>query len=240
MYDGSSSYHSAQVRLEKRISRGFGLLAAYTWSKLLEQTTFLNETDAQHEKRIGPNDVTHRIVVSGLWELPFGRGRKWGANWPRVVEEVAGGWQVEGVYSAQSGFPIGDLGNLVFFGDPSTLRTDISSSTVGNAFPTNGFYFNGVVNPGDNRIKLANNIRTFPTRLSGFRGHALNNWDLSMIKKFFISEQVRLQFRCEAFNLFNHPLFRDPSTDPTSSSFGKITSTANAPRYIQLGLKLTF
>jgi hypothetical protein len=250
-YVGRSNYNSLQVRLEKRFSGGYTLLAGYTWSKLIEQTTFLNDTDTQPEKRISPNDVTHRVVASGVWELPFGRGRKWGTNWPRIAEEVAGGWQVEAIYSAQSGFPIGDLGNLVFFGDPSTLRTNISSSTVDNAFPTSGFYFtdaavqtNGVPDPkkqrSDGRIKLESNIRTFPSRLSGFRGHALNNWDLSFIKKFLITEPVRLQFRGEAFNLFNHPFFRDPNTDPTSASFGKITGQSNTGRYLQLGLKLTF
>src|SRR5262249_44785821 len=80
----------------------------------------------------------------------------------------------------------------------------------------------------------------FPSRLAGFRGHAINNWDLSIIKRVLITEQVKLQFRGEAFNLFNHPFFRNPNTDPTSASFSKITDTSNAPRYLQLGLNLTF
>ncbi|GAC1663708.1 MAG: hypothetical protein NVS9B4_18740 [Candidatus Acidiferrum sp.] len=238
-YDGSSIYHSGQLRVEKRFSRGYTLLASYTWSKLIEKVSFLNATDTDYEKRISGDDVSHRIVVSGIWELPFGRGRKWGSDLPAAVNHALGGWQFEGIFQAQTGFPLG-LGNVAYFGDPSQLRANINGKTVDNTFDQSGFYVGGIVNIKDPRIRLVNNIRTLPSVLPGFRGQGLNLWDLSIIKKFSITERVKLQFRSEFLNAFNHPQFNGPNLDTTSSSFGKVTSQNNLPRNIQLGLKLTF
>ena len=248
--DGSSIYHSGQVRAEKRFTRNYTLLVSYTWSKLLERVSFLNPTDTEYEKRISINDAPHRLVVSGIWELPFGRQRRWGNSWNGLTDAIFGGWQVQGIWQAQSGRPL-ELGNLYFNGDPSLLRANINGSTVDAAFDTSGFYFTddavrvgGVVSAArqrsDPRIRLADNIRTFPTRLSGFRSQALNLWDLSLIKSFFFNETTRLQLRGEFLNAFNHPQFNNPNLDPTSSSFGRITSQANLPRNVQLGIKLIF
>ena len=237
--DGSSIYHSGQLRAEKRFTHGYTLLASYTWSKLLEQNSLLNSTDTQLEKRITTDDITHRVVVSGLWEFPFGRGRKWGANWHGVIDQALGGWQTGAIFQAQSGRPVG-WGNLFYSGDPSQLRATITGSSVDNAFDKSGFYPNGVVNTNDSRIKLSNNIRYFPSRLPNFRGQGLNLWDISMIKNFTVTERVRLQFRGEFLNAFNHPQFNDPNLDPTSSDFTKVTSQNNLARNIQLALKLTF
>jgi hypothetical protein len=250
--DGSAIYHSGQLRLERRFTSGFTILAGYTWSKVIEEVTFLNESDTEYERRIGSDDIPHRLVVSGVWELPFGKGRKWGASWNGFIDAFAGGWQAQGIYQWQSGRPI-DLSdrNVFFNGDPSNLRADISGKTVDATFDASGFYFsdaavqtNGVVDPAkqraDSRIKLSNNIRTFPSRLPGFRRQSLNLWDLSLIKNFSITEGIKFQLRGEFLNAFNHPVFSDPNTDPTSSSFGKVTSQTNLPRNVQIGLKLIF
>ena len=250
-YIGTSNYQSGQVRVERRFSRGFTLLGGYTWSKLLERTAFLNETDPQPEKRISPADVPHQVAISGIYELPLGRGKRWGGSWPRALDAVAGGWQLGGVYRVQAGFPLGDLGNRYFNGDVSALQTNIGSQTLNHTFDTNGFYFadaavqaNGAVDPAkqraDSRIRLGSNIRTLPTRLAGFRGTALNNWDASLTKKFTLTERVRMDFRAQAFNLFNHVLFGDPNLDPTNPAFGTVSSARNAPRFLELGLKLIF
>jgi hypothetical protein len=250
LYDGSSTYHSGQLRSEKRFSRGYTLLASYTWSKFLEETSRLNATDADYEKRVADADITHRFVMSGIWELPFGRGRALGKDWNGVVDAILGGWQLQGIYQIQSGRPL-SFGNIYFGGDPSKLRTEINGKTVDQTFDTSGFYFtdaavqtNGVVDPvkqrNDTRIRLANNIRTFPSRFSGFRGHGLDLLDLSLIKNFSFTETIKLQLRGEFINAFNHAQFNNPNLDPTSSNFGKITSQANLPRDIQIGLKLIF
>ncbi len=249
-HDGSSIYHAAQLRVEKRFSRGYTVLASYTWSKLLEEVSLLNPTDAEYERRLSVNDTPHRAVVSGIWELPFGRGRKWGTNWGGVREAILGGWQVQGIWQAQSGRPL-DIGNLYFDGDPSELRTRIDGGTVDAVFDTSGFYFtdapvraNGVVVPAlqrnDPRIRLLFNVRRLPSRLPSLRSQPLNLWDLAVSKNFLFTERTRLQLRGEFLNAFNHPQFNNPVLDPTNSNFGKVTSQANLPRNIQLGVKLLF
>jgi hypothetical protein len=245
-------YHAGQFRLERRFSRGYSLLASYTWSKVMEEASFLNDTDTEYERRIGSDDIPHRIVVSGIWELPFGRGRKWGHSWNGFVDTVLGGWQAQGVYQWQSGRPINlDSRNLYSNCDLSTLRTTISGKTVDATFDTSCFYFhdaavqtNGADDPvkqrADTRKNLANNIRAFPSRLPGFRGQPLNLWDLSVIKNFSVTEGLKFQLRGEFLNAFNHPQFENPNTDPTSSNFGKTTGQNNLPRNVQIGLKLIF
>jgi hypothetical protein len=249
--DGSAVYHAGQFRVERRFIRGFTLLTSYTWSKVIEEISFLNESDDQYERRIGSDDIPHRVVVSGIWELPFGKGRQFGGE-NRFVDGIIGGWQLQGIFQWQSGRPI-DLGdrNVYFNGDPSTLRAKITGNTVDGTFDTSGFYFsdaavqtNGVVDPAkqraDTRIRLGDNIRYFPSRLPGFRRQPLNLWDLSMIKNFSITETIKFQLRGEFLNAFNHPQFGDPNTDPTSSNFGKVTGQNNLPRNVQIGLKVVF
>jgi len=251
-YDGRAIYHAGQFRVERRFTRGFTVLTSYTWSKVIEKVSFLNESDTEYERRIGSDDIPHRVVVSGVWELPFGKGRKWGGSWKGFVDAFIGGWQAQGVYQWQSGRPIDlDDRNVYFNGDPGNLRANITGETVDGAFDTSGFYFNdasvqtnGVIDPAkqraDQRIRLANNIRAFASRFSGFRGQPLNLWDLSLIKNFSITEKIKFQLRGEFLNAFNHPQFSDPNTDPTNSSFGKVTSQSNLPRNVQIGLKLIF
>jgi hypothetical protein len=143
------------------------------------------------------------------------------------------------------------MGNLYYAGDPANLKTDIRGSTIDNTFNTSGFYFsdaavqrNGELDPalqrGDSRINLQYNLRTMPTRLANFRGAGLNNRDLSVSKNFTITESVKVQLRGEMINAFNHPQFSNPNVSPTSSNFAKITSQANLPRDIQVGLKITY
>jgi hypothetical protein len=248
--DGSSTYHSGQLRVEKRLNRGFTLNVSYTWSKLLEQISLLNPIDKKFEKRISDIDLPQRVVFSGLWELPFGRGRFLGKNWNRVEDAALGGWQVGAIYQAQSGFPL-TLGNLYFGGDLDTLRTNITGAMVDHTFPISAFYFsdaavqtNGVVDPAkqraDNRIRLSNNIRAFASRYSWFRGQGLNLWDCVLSKTFAVREQARVTVRADFLNATNHPVFANPNLDPTSSDFGKTTVQNNLPRQVQIALKLIF
>jgi hypothetical protein len=250
-FDGKAIYHAGQFRVERRFVHGFTFLTSYTWSKVIEEVSFLNESDTEYERRIGSDDIPHRLVISSIWEVPFGKGRKWGGD-NRIVDAFIGGWQIQGIYQYQSGRPI-DLGarNVYFNGDPSQLRANITGNTVDGTFNISGFYFtdaavqtNGVVDPAkqraDTRIRLANNIRTFPSRLTNFRRQPLNLWDLSVIKNFSITERVKFQLRGEFLNAFNHPQFGDPNTDPTSSNFGKVTGQNNLPRNVQIGAKIVF
>ncbi len=253
--DGKSIYHSGQFRMEKRFSKGYTVLAAYTWSKYIEEVFLLNVQDADLERRISRDDIPHRFVVSGIWELPFGRSRKWGSNWNSVVDAFLGGWQAQAIYQWQSGRPL-DLRdrNIYYNGDPSSVGAEINSENADptrKVFDVSGFYFhdapvqtNGVDDPAkqraDTRIALVNNLRYFPSRLPGLRGQNLNLWDISVIKKIRIYETLNLELRGEFLNAFNHVQFNDPETNPTNANFGRVTSQANLPRNVQIGLKLIF
>lgn len=249
--NGNGDYHSGQIRLEKRFSRGFTTLVSYTWSKFLVRDSFLNEVDAQFERRLSDADIPHRIVVSGIYELPFGRGRKWGQSWHRAVDTVLGGWQVQGIWQAQQGRPL-TMGNVYYNGDITRLKTTVNSSRVDSTvFDISGFYFtdaavqtNGVVDAGkqrnDPRIQLSGNYRTLPSRFSGFRGTGLNMADLSVSKKFSFTETIKLQLRGEFLNAFNTPFFDNPNLTPNNANFGRVTSQNNLPRDVQIGLRLVF
>lgn len=264
-YNGASSYHAAQMRLEKRFSSGYTFLATYAWSKYLEQTSLLNPTDSAYEKRLSDADSPHRLALSGIWELPFGRGRAFGSNWKGVTEFLLGGFQVQGIYQFQAGRPL-TIGNVYFNGNLSDLNMKIASDTIGAVGTTNildntfqrdiretGFYFtddavrtNGQLDyskqRNDTRINLANNIRTLPSRVSNFRDDNISLLDFSLIKNFAFTERVRLQLRGEAINSLNKAHFSGANVAPRDAAFGRVTNldTPTLPREFQIGLRLVF
>src|SRR5437870_925109 len=170
-YIGNRGYDiSTNTNILDAIPRQY-LSTSYTWSKVIDELSLLNDTDKKYERRIGSDDIPHRVVVSGIWELPFGKGRKWGHNWNGVVNTIFGGWQAGGVYQWQSGRPINLDSRNVYFNCPEGApRTTIKGSTVDATFDTKCFYFhdaavqtNGVDDPvkqrADTRIRLSNNIQ---------------------------------------------------------------------------------
>jgi hypothetical protein len=251
-HDGTSRYNGLQGRVEKRFTSGYTVLVSYTWSKFTEQVSLLNATDGSYEERPADADMPHRIVVSGIYELPFGRGKKWGSDWNGALNAIAGGWSIQAIYQAQSGRPVSTWGNIYYDGDWGGLKADYSKVKDGlPIFDTSGFYFhdaavqtNGVDDPakqrGDTRIQLAQNIRYFPTRLPNVRQQTLSLMDMSFIKKVQFTDRVRGQFHIELLNAFDQPFFNVPNLDPRSSDFGKVTSTQNLALNVQLAFKLIF
>ena len=229
---GYSWYHSLQVRTEKRFSHGYTLNLAYTWSKAMEAASYLNDTDPLPERVVSANDRTHRVVISGVYELPFGRGRKIFAGANRFWQALAGGWQVSGIMTRQSGGPLG-FGNAILIGDLKTMPLSSSERSVDR-------WFNQTIFERDTRKQLGANIRTLPSRFSGIRGDGQYMWDMSLLKNFTIVEKVKAQFRGETYNALNHANFNAPNTSPTSSAFGTVTAQNGNPRWWQLALKLTF
>jgi len=229
---GYSWYHSLQSRLERRFSSGWTLQASYTWSKAMEATEFLNAVDPRPYEVVAGLDRTHRVAGSGIWELPFGRGRKFGADMHKALDFAVGGWQLGGLYQHQSGAPLG-FGNRIFNGSLDNIVLPEGQRSVDGWFNLNaGFNRNAAQ-------QLASNIRTFPIRFNGVRGPNQDRWDFSLIKNFRITERWTTQFRAETFNAMNHSNLADPNTDPTSSSFGLITGQ-DPPRSWQFSLKVTF
>jgi len=222
-----------QVRYEKRMSAGLTGSLSYTWSKLMEARTFLNTTDPLPEEVISDQDRTHRLALTWLYELPFGRRKPWGNSANKALSAMISGWQVQGVYTAQSGAALG-FGNAIFNGDLKAINIPDSQRKVERWFNVDaGFERNS-------SRALASNIQAFPSRFGGIRADGVNNFDMSVIKNTDIREGVRLQFRAEAINALNHAQFTAPNTTPSSSAFGTVTNEFSWPRVIQFGLKLLF
>jgi len=250
--DGTSQYDSAQFKMERRFSHGYSVIGTYTWSHFTERVFRLNPTDADFENRLARDDVPHRVTASIVYELPFGKGRTFASNAGGWVDGLIGGWSVNGFGQFQSGRPLDFEGrNIYFNGDLNALKAKYTDNSDVPVFDLSGFYFhdaavqtNGVDDPvkqrADTRIRLANNVRYFPSRVDGIRSPFLKLWDISIVKQVPLSGRVRAQFNVEFLNAFNEVVFNDANTDPTNASFGKVTSQNNLPRDIQLAFKVVF
>jgi hypothetical protein len=228
---GYSWYHSLQSRLEKRFSYGYTLQMAYTWSKAMEATQFLNNFDPMPYESLAGIDRTHRLTGSGIWELPFGRRRHFGSNWHPVLNFIGGGWQLGGVYQFQSGQPI-DWGNIILIGNPDDIRLPAGERNTDRWFNTTVFNRNSAQ-------QLDRNVRTFPLRFSNLRFDTQRRWDFALSKDFRVREGIVVKFRADTFNAFNQVVLRGPQANPTNSSFGTITAQ-EPPRSWQFALRLVF
>jgi hypothetical protein len=250
--DGTSQYDSAQFKLERRFTKGYSITGTYTWSHYTERVFQLNPTDAAYEKRLARDDVPHRVTASILYELPFGSGKTWGGNASGVVNALIGGWSVNAFGQLQSGRPLDFNDRNIFFnGDVNSLKAKYSDNVDAPVWDVSGFYFhdaavqtNGVDDPvkqrADQRIRLASNLRYFPSRIDGLRSPFLNLWDISIVKQVRLAGNVRAQFNVEFLNALHRVVFNDANTDPTNANFGKVTSQNNLPRDIQLAAKIMF
>lgn len=229
---GASWYHSLQTRVQKRFSHGVMFTASYTWSKFMESMDKLNPTDPRPEHVISGADRPQVFVVSTIYELPFGRGKRWLSSASGWRNQVAGGWQIQGIYQGQSGPPLA-WGNFFFYGDVHNITLPVSQRTPDEWFNVNaGFQRASALQP-------ANNIRIFPSRLNNVRGDGYNNFNLSLFKNFQIHERWKLQFRAEAIDALNHAMFDVPNTDPSSTLFGQVSGVSGGQqRQIFVGAKL--
>jgi hypothetical protein len=231
---GFSWYHALSLRVERRFSSGFTIQGAYTWSKFMEAMARLNPTDASLEHSISPQDRPQRVVISGIWEVPMGRGRRFMRNAGWLANGFAGGWSLQGIYQGQSGPPIG-FGNVLYYGaDLASIVLPRSERTVERWFNTDNFEKAA-------GKALANNIRTFPSRLTGLRADGFNNFDLSLFKTFKFRERYSAQVRLEAQDAMNHAMFSPPVVGPANTNFGMVTGVvAPEQRRLNLTIKLSW
>ncbi|HQU85430.1 MAG TPA: TonB-dependent receptor [Pyrinomonadaceae bacterium] len=238
--DGKSWYHSGQFSLNKRFSDGFTFGASYTWSKWLQATEYLNAGDDKPTRMISDQDTPHRLSISGIYELPFGKGKAFLSD-NAVLDRFVGGWQIQGVYAFQVGFPI-RLGNDAFISGNSTeLSIDSSLRNTSRWFNT-GYFLNVVDGATSTNATPVSHLRTLPFFFADFRRDNINNVDLSMLKNTRINERMRIQFKLDLINAFNEPYFVAPVVNPTQTTFGQISASNqdNYARRIQFGIKFLF
>ena len=234
---GSSWYHALQINLEKRFSQGLNATLSYTWSKNMTATGYLNNwlvDQGRLERVISSADRTNRLAVNWSYDLPFGQGKFFGRSLHnKVLSTVISGWQVNGIYTAQSGAPLG-FGNMIFNGDLKNIPLPKDQRTVDEWFNINAGF------ERDTTKQLGSNIRTMPSLFTGIRADGANNWDMSAIKNTKVGEKTQIQFRAESMNALNHPQFTAPSTSVTSTAFGTVTGEFAWPRVVQFALKVLF
>ncbi len=234
----NSRYNSLQVSVSHNTG-SLSFLVGYTFSKSMDNASGLQDSTNPYNPHLSESlsnfDVMHNFVFSYNWLMPFD---KWvGAGWGK---KVVGGWSLSGVTNFATGLPI-------------TLTENDDNSLIGaNAIPLDVPNFSGGKVLADTNPRHGNayfNTSLFTNELVGqlgnsrrrfFHGPGLNNWNMALSKTTKITESKQLELRFEAFNVFNHAQFANPSGEINSSSFGVVSSTIRDPRIMQLGAKFLF
>lgn len=256
---GFSQYDGMLVSLRKRFSRGFQFDANYSWSHSIDNQSNVantvvgglvyNALDQSAGRGNSDFDIRHLFNANGIWEVPIGRGRLFGANMPGWADALIGGWSVAGIFTARSGLPF-----TIFSGGytVSYLTPDLEGVP---AVLLNGANTNFAVNvhdEGDGIQYFADPAAVqaafrYPRHgeignRNTFRNEAFWNVDLVVSKKFGMpwSENHKLTFRAEAYNLTNSNFFGPPDLTYNSGTFGRITTVQSAPRVVQFALRYDF
>ncbi|MEX2264932.1 MAG: carboxypeptidase-like regulatory domain-containing protein [Bryobacteraceae bacterium] len=244
---GLGNYNSFAAKFQRRFSGGLTYLASYTWSKSIDTLSAIrqhagdalfaqDEFCIQCDRALSSYDARQRLVTSALYELPFGKGKRF-ASGSRVVNAMLGGWQVGSIVTLQSGFPLNvfagrdqcNCGHQSDRVDATGQATDLQrgSQDPERFFNTSAYAlqpFGSFGSTGRNTVM----------------GPGIISWDFSTVKNFVFAESKRLEFRFEAFNFPNHPNWGPPNTTFLSPDFGKVRSTRTSMRELQFGLKLNF
>ena len=248
---GYSIYHAFQLKVENRLGHGLTTLVSFTGQKLIDDFSQIsnvgNQTggiqniyDDKQQRSVSSNDQSRRLVISGTYQLPFGRGKSLGRNWNRALDALAGGWQVNGISTYTTGFPISvTAANNCTGCNIQTLRPNNNGSSAALSGPVSqrlNQYFNISVFSQPAAFTFGNVGRTLPD----VRNPSSQDLDISVFKMFRPVERLTAEFRAEAFNLLNQVVFGGPGTSINSNTLGVISSQSNTPRQIQFALKLLF
>ena len=257
-----SSYNAFQATLTRRFQGGGTLLVAYTNAKLMSDTDTLTSwleggttggvggiqdwNNLAGERSLSSQDISQRLVISYVLDMPFGRGKKYANDLTGFKNGLVSGWGVDGVTTFQRGFPVkissGSGNSLTALGlGTGTLRPNVvagcdksisgsPSSKLGEWFNTSCFSSAPAWGFGDeSRVDAI------------LRQEGVNNWDFALFKRtYFGPEGMNIEFRTEFFNIFNRPQFGPPNGTFGGSTFGIVSNTVNLPRLIQFGLRFSF
>jgi hypothetical protein len=258
-----SIYHSMQLRVQRRFAAGAQVLATYTVSKLIGNTSSeinwleaspvawndANAYDLRNERSLDAFDVPQRLVIGSVLDLPVGRGKRFLHNASGITNALIGGWGFDTIITFQSGFPViiagcpGALSNsgIINAGCARATRTGPSHLTSGSLDDRLAHWFDTSVftagSPTD--YGFGNDSRTQPN----IRYDGVKNFDIAIFKntKFGPDGRIGAEFRAEFFNTFNRVQFNVPNTNCCGgASFGQVTSQYNLPRVVQFALRMTF
>jgi hypothetical protein len=232
---GNSTYEAGTLQLEKRLSSSLTFLAVYTRAKSIDDVrTPYDVYNRRLEKALSAFDAPNQFRFSGVWAMPFGRGRTFGNQLSPILNFFVGGWSLNGIVTLQSGFPVALTGspaqNRAFNNNGRSAALD--NPSIGKWFDTSVFsvapnFTFGNVGP------VLPDVRTDRTK----------NVDAVLVKEFSLNVRDRAivtQVRSEFYNLFNHPQFGTPNGAITSQQFGQVNTQANSPRDLQFGVKVSF
>ena len=248
-----ASYNSMVVKLQKRLGYGLTILSTLTWSKNMDESSGgvgsslnsgaqnapQNPYNTAAEYSLSNVDTPIRLASAITYELPVGKGKPFLGGINRLADLAIGGWSVNAVSVYQTGFPL------------QIYQTDANSAygydaqrpnTTGSAIGTSGSVvsrLNDYVNAAAFSLAPQGTFGNTP-RTIGVRGPGQKNWDLSIFKSFNLSERFKAQFRAEALNAFNSPIFHTPDTNLNDGTFGQINTMDNFARQLQLAIRLTF
>ena len=249
---GFDTYNSLLVTWTHRFSHGLQVLASYNRSKWIDDVTgnaawswgasnseFRDNTNIAMNKSVDASDVPNSLVVSYIYQLPIGRGHAVGADLPRAIDTVVGGWQVSGISTFRNGVPLSltdDNNTSYSMGGgqtPDQVHTPQKVAHVWNAAGTGIIDFDTSAFTQAASFTFGNTQRN----LSYLRGPGTDKTDLGLEKYFSINEKIRAELRIEAFDIFNHPFFTNPDTGLGDSNFG-LVSGAFQPRELQAAIKV--
>jgi hypothetical protein len=255
---GGSKYNSLQASVRQRSSRGLEFLASYTLGKVTtnnrgfygvfggtglqgvpsatEGAYWQNTYDPEAEWGPAFHDARHNVSFSWTYELPIGRGRAIGSNWPALTNAILGGWRAGGIYQARSGLPV-----TVIDGRARSLQGERGSerpNCVGDPEPSNQS-LDRWLDIGAFAMVPLGTFGNCPVGVARAPGY--NNIDVMLSKRLEVPGGRYGEFRIEAFNVLNHPSFGPPARDiSVPNTFGTVTSTVSLPRVIELVFKFYF
>lgn len=241
-------YDAFVFKAQKRMAKGLSFVTTWTWSKNMDASwggagnnlnaagTIQNAYDVKGEYALAVVDATHRWSSAFTYELPFGQGRAMLAS-NKALDLIAGGWSVNAVSVYQSGFPLAitqqsNNNGVLGAGGQRPNATGADPGATGSFAQRLDGWLNPAAFSQAPQFTFGNVSRSI-----GLRGPGQASWDMSIFKTFSVYEGVKAQFRAEALNAFNTPLFRSPTTAFGNANFGRVTSQANFPRLIQLGVR---
>jgi hypothetical protein len=251
--DGNESFNALQFSLRRRFVHGFLWQTQYMWSHGItdgsigagESVTFQNMSCRACDRSSSPFDIRHTMTSNAIYELPWGPGRRF-MNGHGLMPTIFGGWQLSGLATASTGRPV----NITIKRSASQLPDGNTSSQRPNLVPGVSIYAaNQTIDNWFNPAAFAVPAKGTWGNLGRYiaRGPGYYEIDTALQKKFRLTERLGLNFRAEAFNLFNHPIFANPNGNVSSGGFGQITSILNTgavgtgtPRRIEFAMRLDF